>query len=95
MLRFRVVSKPVAHLYVRQLSITPGKAASSEPSTAWKTSPTGRSLEQTLTFKTFSDAWVFMSAVALLAEKHDHHPDWYNVSRRRRGRVCGGAPSQS
>ena len=31
------------------------------------------------TFKNFSEAWGFMSRVALLAEKHDHHPDWSNV----------------
>lgn len=30
-------------------------------------------------FKDFSGAWGFMSRVALLAEKHDHHPDWSNV----------------
>lgn len=24
------------------------------------------------------EAWSFMSQVALLAEKHNHHPDWYN-----------------
>ena len=30
-------------------------------------------------FKDFSQAWGFMTRVALLAEKHDHHPDWSNV----------------
>jgi 4a-hydroxytetrahydrobiopterin dehydratase len=30
-------------------------------------------------FKDFSAAWGFMSRVALLAEQHDHHPDWSNV----------------
>jgi 4a-hydroxytetrahydrobiopterin dehydratase len=29
-------------------------------------------------FADFSAAWAFMSRVALLAEKHDHHPDWSN-----------------
>lgn len=29
-------------------------------------------------FKNFSEAFGFMSQVALLAEKHDHHPDWKN-----------------
>jgi 4a-hydroxytetrahydrobiopterin dehydratase len=24
-------------------------------------------------------AWGFMSRIALLAEKHDHHPEWFNV----------------
>ncbi|MBC7745787.1 MAG: 4a-hydroxytetrahydrobiopterin dehydratase [Flavobacterium sp.] len=30
-------------------------------------------------FNNFIDAWAFMSSVALLAEKVDHHPDWTNV----------------
>lgn len=33
-------------------------------------------------FKDFSQAWGFMSRVALLAEKHDHHPEWSNVWNR-------------
>ena len=36
-------------------------------------------LEAAFTFKDFSEAWAFMSRVALLAEKHDHHPNWTNV----------------
>ena len=30
----------------------------------------------------FSEAWAFMSRVALLAEKMDHHPEWLNVWNR-------------
>ena len=30
-------------------------------------------------FGDFSEAWGFMSRVALLAEKHNHHPEWRNV----------------
>ena len=33
-------------------------------------------------FKDFSEAWGFMSRVALLAEKLDHHPEWNNVWNR-------------
>lgn len=33
-------------------------------------------------FRDFSAAWGFMSRVALLAEKHDHHPEWFNVWNR-------------
>jgi 4a-hydroxytetrahydrobiopterin dehydratase len=33
-------------------------------------------------FADFSAAWGFMSRVALLAEKHDHHPEWSNVWNR-------------
>ena len=30
-------------------------------------------------FGSFSEAWGFMSRVALIAEKMDHHPEWFNV----------------
>jgi len=31
------------------------------------------------TFKDFSEAFAFMTRVALLAEKSNHHPDWSNA----------------
>ncbi len=40
------------------------------------------SLKRTFTFKDFSEAFAFMSRVALLAEKQDHHPYWVNVWNR-------------
>lgn len=36
-------------------------------------------LKRTFTFKDFSEAFAFMTRVALLAEKQDHHPNWSNV----------------
>lgn len=33
-------------------------------------------------FKDFAEAWGFMTRVALLAERHDHHPEWTNVWNR-------------
>ena len=30
-------------------------------------------------FKDFNEAFGFMTRVALLAEKMDHHPEWFNV----------------
>ncbi len=37
------------------------------------------SLTQTFTFKNFSEAFAFMTRVALEAEKMNHHPEWKNV----------------
>ena len=37
------------------------------------------SLFKEFTFKDFVEAFSFMTAVALEAEKIDHHPDWMNV----------------
>lgn len=33
-------------------------------------------------FADFPEAWAFMSRVAMLAEKHGHHPEWSNVYNR-------------
>ena len=35
-----------------------------------------------LEFKNFVDAFAFMTDVAALAERHDHHPEWSNVYNR-------------
>ena len=32
-------------------------------------------------FTDFSEAWGFMSRVAMEAEKMNHHPEWFNVYR--------------
>ena len=36
-------------------------------------------IEREFQFADFSEAWGFMTRVALLAEKSDHHPAWSNV----------------
>ncbi|QDM15015.1 4a-hydroxytetrahydrobiopterin dehydratase [Tardiphaga sp. vice352] len=41
---------------------------------------TGRdAIAKTFVFKDFNEAFGFMARVALVAEKHDHHPEWRNV----------------
>jgi 4a-hydroxytetrahydrobiopterin dehydratase len=35
-------------------------------------------LSRSFTFADFSEAFAFMTRVALLAEKNDHHPSWNN-----------------
>ena len=37
------------------------------------------SLHKKFEFKDFSEAFAFMTRVALAAEKMDHHPTWTNV----------------
>ena len=39
-------------------------------------------LTRTFLFGDFSEAFAFMTRVALLAEKADHHPEWSNVWNR-------------
>ncbi len=36
-------------------------------------------LQRTLTFGDFVEAFGFMTRVALVAERMDHHPEWFNV----------------
>lgn len=36
-------------------------------------------INKTFTFKNFNQAFGFMTRTALLAEKMDHHPEWFNV----------------
>jgi 4a-hydroxytetrahydrobiopterin dehydratase len=33
-------------------------------------------------FEDFSQAWAFMTEVAILAERKNHHPDWRNTWNR-------------
>ena len=48
----------------------------------WTQSGTRDAIRREFRFPDFSAAWAFMSRVALLAEKHDHHPEWSNVYNR-------------
>jgi len=36
-------------------------------------------ITKTFVFRDFNEAFGFMSRVALVAEKRDHHPEWRNV----------------
>ena len=43
---------------------------------------TDQKLERTFQFTDFTDAFAFMTAVALAAEKMDHHPTFVNTYNR-------------
>ena len=48
----------------------------------WSLARDGKAIERTFTFADFNEAFGFMTRVALLADKHDHHPEWSNVYNR-------------
>ncbi|HEY8190988.1 MAG TPA: 4a-hydroxytetrahydrobiopterin dehydratase [Alphaproteobacteria bacterium] len=48
----------------------------------WTRAADGGAIAKKFQFKSFSQAWAFMSRVALLAEKMNHHPEWFNVYNR-------------
>lgn len=39
-------------------------------------------IRRSFRFDDFTAAFAFMTAVALMAEKADHHPEWFNVYNR-------------
>jgi len=47
----------------------------------WSETDGGKALIRRFQFKDFNAAFGFMTRTALVAEKHDHHPDWRNVYR--------------
>ena len=51
--------------------------------TAWRFDPQrGGCIAREFVFADFSEAFGFMTQVALAAEKHNHHPEWLNVYNR-------------
>ena len=42
----------------------------------------GEHLKRSFRFRDFVEAFGFMARVALLAERADHHPEWFNVYRK-------------
>jgi 4a-hydroxytetrahydrobiopterin dehydratase len=48
----------------------------------WRYDPGAKAIRRGFVFADFSEAFAFMTRVALAAEKLDHHPDWSNVWNR-------------
>ena len=48
----------------------------------WSLEEGGKALVRTIKFKDFSEAFGFLTRVALYAEKADHHPEFTNVWNR-------------
>lgn len=48
----------------------------------WALRGDGLAITRRFTFHDFSEAFAFMTRVALYAEKADHHPEWRNVWNR-------------
>jgi 4a-hydroxytetrahydrobiopterin dehydratase len=48
----------------------------------WSEAAGRDAIARSLKFKTFTEAFGFMTEIALVAEKMDHHPEWSNVYNR-------------
>ena len=45
----------------------------------WRAVPERDAIRKIWKFRSFSEAWGFMSRAALVAEKLNHHPEWTNI----------------
>lgn len=66
---------------IAELTETERTAAMAELSD-WTLARQDKAISRTIQFADFSQAFAFMTRVALLAEQHDHHPEWSNVYNR-------------
>ncbi|WP_420132793.1 4a-hydroxytetrahydrobiopterin dehydratase [Rhodopseudomonas sp.] len=63
---------------VERLTATERQAAL-QALTGWQDAEGRDAIVRTFTFRDFNEAFGFMTRVALVAEKNDHHPEWRNV----------------
>ncbi len=66
---------------VAQLTDDERKAALAELSD-WQHDPERDAISRSFKFIDFTEAFAFMTRIALHAEKADHHPEWFNVYNR-------------
>lgn len=48
----------------------------------WKALDERDAIKRSFRFADFNAAFAFMTRLALYAERHDHHPEWFNVYNR-------------
>jgi 4a-hydroxytetrahydrobiopterin dehydratase len=59
-----------------------GRARALRELPGWSEAPGRDAITRKFQFGDFNAAFAFMTRVALLAEKMDHHPEWSNVYNR-------------
>lgn len=57
------------------------RAAALQKLTGWQLVDGREAISRSFRFRDFKEAFAFMTHVALVAEKMDHHPEWFNVYR--------------
>lgn len=57
------------------------RAAALADMKGWEELPDRDAVKKTYQFADFVDAFGFMTRAAIVAEKMDHHPEWFNVYR--------------
>ncbi len=59
-----------------------GAEAALKELSGWRAVDGRDAITKEFKFADFNAAFAFMTAAALHAEKHDHHPEWFNVYNR-------------
>jgi 4a-hydroxytetrahydrobiopterin dehydratase len=59
--------------------VAEARAAALKTLKGWKETKGGEAIAKNFKFQDFNEAFGFMTRVALLADKMDHHPEWFNV----------------
>ena len=59
-----------------------GAVAAVSQLSGWSAAPDKDAIVKTFKFGDFNEAFGFMTRVALMADKLDHHPEWFNVYNR-------------
>ena len=59
-----------------------GRAAALTGLQGWSEVAGRDAIRKEFRFRDFNQAFGFMSRVALMAERMDHHPEWFNVYNR-------------
>lgn len=49
---------------------------------AWSPAEGREAIVRSLQFRDFAEAFGFMAEIALIAERADHHPEWFNLYNR-------------
>src|SRR5690606_9276907 len=60
----------------------PARTAALQGLTRWREVQGRHAIAARVAFADFNTAFAFMTRVALMAEKLDHHPEWFNVYNR-------------
>ncbi|CCI42655.1 unnamed protein product [Albugo candida] len=88
MLRQKHRSFNVTRVLVRRISTKSVRLTDAEIEqtiaklTSWSLNTSHDAIHRTFLFKDFNEAWGFMTRSALVAEKINHHPEWFNVYNR-------------
>jgi 4a-hydroxytetrahydrobiopterin dehydratase len=59
-----------------------GALAAVSQLSGWSAAPDKDAIVKTFKFADFNQAFGFMTRAALMADKLDHHPEWFNVYNR-------------